>query len=60
MKREEFEKRRTMLKSSNNPLYHDLNDEKMSKKKAGEARKKEWSRHSVTNDVSCPFSFSLL
>lgn len=52
MKREEFEKRRQMLKSSDNLLHQSGGDERKPKKKTGEVVKQEWSRHIVTNDVS--------
>jgi hypothetical protein len=51
-KREEFEKQRKMLRSSDDPLYDYAVDEKKPKKKVGEVRKDGLSRHFVTNDVS--------
>ena len=52
MKREEFEKKRKLLKSSDNGLNYNDGDEKRAKKTANEVGKSEWSRHVVTNDVS--------
>ena len=48
MKREEFEKKRKLLKSFDSGLNYNDGHEK----KANEVEKSEWSRHVVTNDVS--------
>ena len=52
MKREEFEKKRKLLKSSDSGLNYNDGHEKKARKKANEVEKSEWPRHVITNDVS--------
>ncbi|CAF3614052.1 unnamed protein product, partial [Rotaria socialis] len=56
-KREEFGKQRNVLKTTDKLLHHALDEEKLTKKKAGKTQKDQYSRHMITNDSK---SYSLL
>ncbi|CAF3491290.1 unnamed protein product [Rotaria socialis] len=51
-KREEFGKQRNVLKTTDKLLHHALDEEKLTKKKASETQKDQYSRHMITNDFT--------